>query len=192
MFPWWKTLDLQVSLFKLTIRLKPPKAIAKPHDQNLVTKVLTKLASNALLCNTLSEYIKFGTDIAMLQVIGSVEDKRTFFTLSFIKYKLWNRLSGTWTLPFACMHYHFIATKHSVSISHILIWDRSRFKWVQMSRVTWWFLVIGGTWLGLRCMWFNCVQVACLVLIFVWFVHFIKQEMEPQLHLDVNKFQGWL
>ena len=44
------------------------------------------------MLNRLSEFIKLA-EIAMCVVLGSMEDKRTFSTLSFMKSKLQNRLT---------------------------------------------------------------------------------------------------
>jgi hypothetical protein len=41
----------------------------------------------------LSEFVKLA-EIAAVQVLGSVEDERTFSTLTFMKTKLQNRLDG--------------------------------------------------------------------------------------------------
>jgi hypothetical protein len=68
-------------------------AMEEPHDMNPVTNLWTKLGSNALLLSRLSEYMKVA-NIAVIAVLGSVEDERTFSMLKFMKSKLWNRLGG--------------------------------------------------------------------------------------------------
>jgi hypothetical protein len=88
-----RTLDLQTSLFKFTMKSHAKSAMEEPHDMNLVTKLWTKLGSNALLFSRLSEYMKVA-NIAVTAVLGSVEDKCTFSTLKFMKSKLRNRLGG--------------------------------------------------------------------------------------------------
>lgn len=65
----------------------------EPHDVNPITKLWTRVGQNALMLNRLSEYIKIA-EIAITAVLGSVEDERTFSTLSFVKSKLRNRLGG--------------------------------------------------------------------------------------------------
>jgi hypothetical protein len=52
-----RTLDLQTSLFKLTMKSNAKTVMEEPHDMNLVTKLWTKLGSNVLLLSRLSEYI---------------------------------------------------------------------------------------------------------------------------------------
>ncbi len=60
-------------------------------DANLVSKLWKTLSSNALLCAQLSEFMKV-VELAMAQIMGFVEDERTFSTLTFMKSILQNRL----------------------------------------------------------------------------------------------------
>jgi hypothetical protein len=53
-----RTLDLQTSLFKLTMKSNAKSNMEEPHDMNPVTKLWTKLGSNALLLSHLREYMK--------------------------------------------------------------------------------------------------------------------------------------
>jgi len=41
-------LDLQMCMFKLTMKMKPPKALVEPFDTNLVTKLWITISINAL------------------------------------------------------------------------------------------------------------------------------------------------
>jgi hypothetical protein len=86
-------LSMQQCLFKLTMKSHAMKAMEKPDDINPVTKMWQKLGCNALLLNKLSEYFKLA-DIAVTAILGSVEDERTFSTLTFLKNKVRNRLQG--------------------------------------------------------------------------------------------------
>jgi hypothetical protein len=86
-------LDLQLCLFKLTMKSHAAKAMEQPHTLNPVTKLWQKLGCNALLLSKLSEYMKLA-HIAVTAVLGSCEDERTFSTLSFVKSKVRNRLQG--------------------------------------------------------------------------------------------------
>lgn len=45
------------------------------------------------MLNRLSEFIKVA-EVAITAILGSVEDERTFSTLSFMKSKVRNRLAG--------------------------------------------------------------------------------------------------
>jgi hypothetical protein len=58
-----------------------------------MTKLWRQLVTNSLLAAHLFEFLK-PIELAIGQVIRSVEDERRFSTLSFIKSKLWNRLVG--------------------------------------------------------------------------------------------------
>jgi hypothetical protein len=88
-----RTLDLQTSLFKLTMKSNAKSAMEELHDMNPVTKLWTKLGSSTLLLSLLSEYMKVA-NIAVTTVLGSIEDECTFSTLKIMKSKLRNRLGG--------------------------------------------------------------------------------------------------
>ena len=68
-------------------------AMEESRDENPLTKVWVRIGQNALMLSRLSEYFKVAK-IAIAAVLGSVEDERTFSTLSFMKSKLRNRLRG--------------------------------------------------------------------------------------------------
>ena len=59
---------------------------------NLVTHMWRSVEANTYLQHSLSEYIKVA-ELAVVMVLGSVQDEKTFSTLTFIKNKLWNRLT---------------------------------------------------------------------------------------------------
>jgi hypothetical protein len=80
-------LDLQMLLFKLTMKSNAKFAMAPPHKVNPLTRLWTYLASPLVIVFKLHEYFKF---TAMVQVIGSIEDERCFSNLNFIKSKLQN------------------------------------------------------------------------------------------------------
>jgi hypothetical protein len=64
----------------------------KPHHVNPVTKLWRSINANSYLKHSLSEYLKVA-EIAIVMVLGSVQDERTFSTVSFMKTKLRNRLT---------------------------------------------------------------------------------------------------
>ena len=86
-------LMLQMSFFKLTMKSHAHAAMEEPKDENPLTKVWVRIGKNALMLSHLLEYIKVA-EIVVAAVLGSVEDERTFSTLSFMKSKLRNRLGG--------------------------------------------------------------------------------------------------
>jgi hypothetical protein len=85
-------LDMQSSLFKLTMVSNAPLMMMKPFDLNPVTSMWRTIEENSYLRWSLSEFIKVAK-IATVMVLGSVQDERTFSTVSFIKSKLRNRLT---------------------------------------------------------------------------------------------------
>jgi hypothetical protein len=86
-------LDWQQSLFKLTMKQNAAKVMEAPHDVNPVTKLWQRLGCNDLLVSRLSEYMRLA-EIAIMAVLGSTEDERTFSNFAFVKNKVRNRLGG--------------------------------------------------------------------------------------------------
>jgi hypothetical protein len=62
-------------------------AMTKHSKLNPMTRLWMRINSFSILSEKLNEYNKL-TDIAMVQMLGSVEDERTFNNLSFMKSKL--------------------------------------------------------------------------------------------------------
>jgi hypothetical protein len=58
---------------------------------DLVSRLWKKCTSNALLCACLSDFIKVAK-LIVVQIMGFVEDERTFSALTFMKTRLWNKL----------------------------------------------------------------------------------------------------
>jgi hypothetical protein len=87
------TLGLQTSLFKLIMKSNAKSAMEEPRDKNPVNKLWQKVGQNALMLSRLLEFIKL-VEISVTATLGSVEDKRTFSTLGFMKSKVRNRLGG--------------------------------------------------------------------------------------------------
>jgi len=61
-------------------------------DNNFVSRLWMKIISFPIMICKLSEYKKL-VEIAMVQVLGFVEDERTFSNLTFMKNRLRNRLT---------------------------------------------------------------------------------------------------
>jgi len=57
---------------------------AKTCDKNLVSKLWMKIRSSPIIAHKLSECIKFD-EIVLTQVLGFVEDERTFNNLAYMK-----------------------------------------------------------------------------------------------------------
>lgn len=91
-------LEAQQPLFKIAMIANAHAAMELPplnapiHQiVNPLTKLWRTLDANSALGKNFSEYLKLAK-IAMVHVLGSVEDERTFSALNFLKDKLRNRL----------------------------------------------------------------------------------------------------
>ncbi len=59
---------------------------------NPIIRMWSRIQSSSLLVLKVNEYIKVA-EIVMVQVLGSVEDERTFSNLAFMNNKLHNKLT---------------------------------------------------------------------------------------------------
>jgi hypothetical protein len=82
-------LDLQTSLFKLTTKIQACKVMENPKDENSIIQSWHQLATNNLPLVYLFEVMNL-TQLAIVQVVGIVEDERIFSTFTFMKSKLQN------------------------------------------------------------------------------------------------------
>jgi hypothetical protein len=85
-------LDMQTSMFKNCMKEHAARMLNKPPDQNPVTRLWRSLDANSYLRHSLSEFIILA-QLAIVMVLGLVQDEPTFSTVSFMKSKLRNRLS---------------------------------------------------------------------------------------------------
>jgi hypothetical protein len=86
------TLDMQTTLFKLTMRENATSMLKKPFTINPVTRMWMSIDGNSYLRHSLSEFLKVA-ELGIVMVLGSVQDERTFSTVTFIKTKFRNRLT---------------------------------------------------------------------------------------------------
>jgi len=84
-------LDLQMCIFKLTMKMQAPKDMDELFNTNIMTKLWVTISNNALLTQWLSEYLKLAK-IAMVLVFRSKKDEQNFSMLAFMKDKLCNKL----------------------------------------------------------------------------------------------------
>jgi hypothetical protein len=84
-------LELQQPLFKLSMTSNCHAVLEPPYDVNPLTRLWRILDANRALAAQFPEYIKLA-EIAMVHVLGSVEDERCFSSLTFLKDRLRNRL----------------------------------------------------------------------------------------------------
>lgn len=85
-------LDEQTQMFIMTMKADFQGAMNGDLPLNPLTRLWRRLEASGLLRHKLSEYLKV-VEMAVVIVLGNVEDERTFSTLSFMKNKLQNRLS---------------------------------------------------------------------------------------------------
>jgi hypothetical protein len=86
-------LDMQTTLLKQLMKEQASKVMQKPITLNPVTRLWRSIDANSFLRHSLSEWL-IVAEIAIVMVLGSVEDERTFSTVSFMKNRLRNRLSS--------------------------------------------------------------------------------------------------
>ena len=67
--------------------------LEKPIEYGAVIKLWTNLGESQFLQENMSEYFKL-VDLCQTMILGSVEDKRMFSALSFLKSKLRNKLDN--------------------------------------------------------------------------------------------------
>jgi hypothetical protein len=80
----------------------PPLGSSTVPVLNPLTRIWRLLDGNLTLNKCFPEFIKLA-EIAMIHVLGSVEDERTFSSLNFLKDRLWNRLDMHSRSLLACM-----------------------------------------------------------------------------------------
>jgi hypothetical protein len=80
-------LDVQSFCFKLIMSHNVEGAITKHLELNLVTRSWMKINSSPILSEKFNEYNKLA-ETTMVQMLGFVQDERTFNNFSFMKNKL--------------------------------------------------------------------------------------------------------
>lgn len=86
----WK-LDTQQGMFKTAMMSNWERAMEPPFDLNPLTRLWRLLNANSLTNHLFPEYVKLA-EIAVVHVLGSVEDERCFSSLGFLKNKVRNSL----------------------------------------------------------------------------------------------------
>ena len=97
-------------IFKITMILDAQAAMSLPMIENPMSCLWCKLSNNALISMKFSEVMKV-VEIAHVQVLSSVENERTFNSLSFLKSRLRNRLTTHLHLV-VCMFPWFLHLKY--------------------------------------------------------------------------------
>lgn len=94
------SLDIQQSLFKVTIKAQARSCMLPPFYKDPFTKLWDRVFGSTVLSKMIPKYLKLAK-IACAFVLGSVEDERTFSSLKFLKSCLKNWLEDK--LPFVVM-----------------------------------------------------------------------------------------
>jgi len=103
-------------MFKLTMKSNAATCMAPPFDLNPLTKMWHLVITFQIFSFSFLKYVKL-VELAMVQLIGSMEDERCFSTLAFMKSKLWIGSFPTYHLLCACLHNNSTHCK----ISHMQI-----------------------------------------------------------------------
>ncbi len=82
-------LHMQSNLLKITIKFNVTTTMEVPFNVNPLIWLLCTLKTYCILRRSLLEFLKLAK-FAIVQVLGLVEDEKTFSTLSFMKSKLKN------------------------------------------------------------------------------------------------------
>lgn len=85
-------LNKQADIFKLTMTSNAKAIMKESLDVNPITQMSFIIEAFSTLQFYLSEYMKMVV-LAIVMVLGLVEDERTFNTLAFVKNNLINRLN---------------------------------------------------------------------------------------------------
>jgi len=78
--------------FSITMKNNNHGALHPPPNYNPTTNMWAWLASNVVLPQKLSNFLKL-VEIAIVMVVNNVEDEKIFSTISFMKSKLHNHLT---------------------------------------------------------------------------------------------------
>jgi hypothetical protein len=86
-----KALDEQSCMFKMSMSSQSKLMMQPSHHLNPATKIWQIMGANGLLRHAFPEYFKLAT-MALILMLGSIEDEKAFLTVSFVKSKLRNKL----------------------------------------------------------------------------------------------------
>jgi hypothetical protein len=79
--------EQQSSFFITTVKSNCSSTMLPPHDYNPTTYMWRRMANSLILKVKMFEFFKL-VELAIVMVLGNVEDERTFSTLTFTKSKL--------------------------------------------------------------------------------------------------------
>ena len=82
---------LRQNMFKMAMKSNSKVAMLPPFDVNPLSHLWRTMNASYLLTLSIVEYVKL-VEIAVVDVLGSIDDERCLFSLSFLKNKLRNTL----------------------------------------------------------------------------------------------------
>ncbi len=85
-------LDCQQGMFKLTMKSNATTCMAPHFDLNLLNKMWRLVTTSRVLSSSFSKYVKL-VELAIMKIIGSVEDENCISTLALMKSKLRNKFT---------------------------------------------------------------------------------------------------
>jgi hypothetical protein len=77
-----------------------------PFDTNPLTMMWHLVITSQILVSNFLEYIKL-VELAMVQIIGNMEDEKCLLTLVFMKSKLHNKFTIHFPIVVCMLHYNF-------------------------------------------------------------------------------------
>lgn len=114
----WTNLEAEQALVKVAMKSNTSYAIERAPlgsdleflDLNPLTKLWRLLDANYALVRHFGEYVKLA-EIAIVYILGFVEDERCFLALSFVKDKLRNKLTD---------HLSFVVSMHRQQVYSLI------------------------------------------------------------------------
>ena len=118
-------LDEQMAMFKMAMKSNSEPVLQPPFTVNPMTKLWQILGSNALLLHSFPEYFKVAK-MPMTIVLESVEDKRAFSIVGFVKGKLRNKLGDHLPLCVQMFAQKFYTLVNFPYIEAVQIWKKNK------------------------------------------------------------------
>lgn len=99
-------LDEQQAMFRSAMKANSEQVMTSPYTQNPLTRLWQIFGANQILVQAFPEYFKMA-ELAMVLVLSSAEDERTFSTVGTVKSKVRNKLTDHLALCVQMKTQHF-------------------------------------------------------------------------------------
>jgi hypothetical protein len=120
-----------MSFFKLTMKKNVALTMGLPYTMNFINYLRRFLVFSQVIIHKMSIYMKL-VKIAMVQVIGFIEDERCFNNLIFIKSKLCNWLTTHLNLVVCMFVQQFYMLENFPYLEIVVTWRTCKFSMVLM------------------------------------------------------------